>query len=99
MLTRSEAQEIAAADRARKLSYCSEGYGPCDRSRGAGHVEARAVVFADRQRNSSACVDGKESCDYSLLTASEVIALKNREQRRNLKACQTGYGYCDLSRR
>jgi hypothetical protein len=43
-------------------------------------------------------MDGKESCDYSLLTASEVIALKVREQRRNLMACRTGYGYCDLSR-
>jgi len=43
-------------------------------------------------------VNGKESCDYSLLSASEVIALKVTEQHRNLKACRTGYGYCDLSR-
>ncbi len=80
----------------KNLSYCLNGYVPCNRGL-LTPEESAQVAASDRRRNLSYCLNGYVPCNRSLLTPEESAQVAASDRRRNLSYCLNGYVPCNRS--
>ncbi len=78
----------------KNLSYCLNGYLPCNRALLTSE-ESNQVAASDRRRNLSYCLNGYVPCNRNLLTPEESNQVAASDRRRNLSYCLNGYVPCN----